>query len=99
MDKGQLPTGPRQHPVATGLWERGLREVSTQVRIGADEQRQSMVLELYYRKTGEKRVGGKGEREERLENKRKREERERRRQRGERRGESKSKRARGVRKL
>jgi hypothetical protein len=52
---------------------------------GFDEQRQSMVLELYYRKAGErekverererssmakKRGGGKGDREERLESKR-----------------------------
>jgi hypothetical protein len=44
-----------QHPVAPGLWGRGHREreVPTQSRVstaGLDEQRQSMVLELYYRK-------------------------------------------------
>ena len=60
------------------------REVPTQKRVssvGLDEQRQSMVLELYCRKAGGKRKGrkrerpamakrregGKGEREERLE--------------------------------
>ena len=55
------------------------------MQAGFDEQRQSMVLELYYRKAGErekverererssmakKRGGGKGDREERLESKR-----------------------------
>ena len=42
-----------------GYGREGLgREVPTQVRVcavGFDEQRQSMVLELYYRKAGEKR--------------------------------------------
>ena len=43
---------------------------------GLDEQRQSMVLELYCRKAGRKREGRKRERErEMLKNKRKREER------------------------
>jgi hypothetical protein len=73
------------------------REVPTQARFfsaGLDEQRLSIVLELYYRKAGGKREGKReGERRERkkrLENKREREE-----ERGrERRGESKE---RGVR--
>jgi hypothetical protein len=43
-----------------GLWERGMREerFPTQVRVSAvdlDEQRLSMVLELYYRKAGRER--------------------------------------------
>ena len=78
-------------PCAPGLWEKGLRERGKHGRVcaaGLDEQRQSMVLELYCRKAGgkregrkrerramdKKRDGGKGGREERLESKREREE-------------------------
>ena len=64
---GSNPTGDLGlHPVAPGLWERGLWEFPTQVRVcaaGLDEQRLSMVLELYYRKAGGKREGRKRERE------------------------------------
>ena len=63
-------------------------EVPTQVRVYTAEQRQSIVLELYYRNAGGKRKGRKErdwpwprgkkwerrEREERLENKREKEE-------------------------
>ena len=51
---------PGQHHTLE-IWEEGRgREVPTQVRVlspGLDEQRQSMVLELYCRKTGGKREG------------------------------------------
>jgi hypothetical protein len=71
---GSNPTGDLGlHPVAPGLWERGLWEFPTQVRVcaaGLDEQRLSMVLELYYRKREGKRErdqpwprGEKGERD------------------------------------
>jgi hypothetical protein len=47
---------PGQHPVPQGYGREGLRrEVPTQARVctvGLDKQRQSMVLELYYRKAG-----------------------------------------------
>jgi hypothetical protein len=49
--------------------------------VGLDEQRYSMVLELYCRKAGGKREGRKRERGERLERKSKRERREEKRQR------------------
>jgi hypothetical protein len=44
---------------APRLWERGLRERGyhagkSEHRAGLDEQRLSMVLELYYRKAGER---------------------------------------------
>jgi hypothetical protein len=47
---------PWRQPVALGLWERGLRErgSNTGKSVYTDEQRQSMVLELYYRKAGRK---------------------------------------------
>ena len=88
MDKGQPPTwgSPGPHPVAPRLWERGLREERfPHRRVCTSEQRQSMVLELYYRKAEGKREGREREREKererRLENKRKREERRRQRER------------------
>ena len=52
---------------ASEIWEEGLgREVPTQARVfspGLDEQKQSMVLEIYCRKAGGKRKGRKRERE------------------------------------
>jgi hypothetical protein len=66
LDKGQsstwaTPLSPR------GYGKEGLgREVPTQARVcaaGLDEQRLSMVLELYYRKAGGKREGRERERE------------------------------------
>ena len=52
-------------PCAPGLWEKGLRERGKHGRVcaaGLDEQRQSMVLELYCRKAGRKRKGRKRKR-------------------------------------
>jgi hypothetical protein len=57
VDKGYppKPRDPRAISCAPGLSERGFRErVCT---AGLDEQRLSMVLELYYRKAGRKREG------------------------------------------
>jgi hypothetical protein len=64
MDKGQPNLGaPGLLPVAPGLWERGKRGSHTcESERSLDEQRQFMVLELYYRKAGGKREGRKRER-------------------------------------
>ena len=64
-----------------GLWERRMREEvpnTDQSEHSLDEQRLSMVLELYYRKAGRKREGRKEretERERQRERKRERERR------------------------
>ena len=52
---------PAPHPVALGLWEIGMREERfshLKSEHSPYEQRQSMVLELYYRKAERKREGG-----------------------------------------
>ena len=75
------------------LWERGIREEvpnTDESTVDLDEQRLSMVLELYYRNAGGKREGREGERKrkrerERLERKSKKEKREERRRQRERR--------------
>jgi hypothetical protein len=52
------PEALERHTVVAGYGREGLvREVPTQVKVhavGIDKQRQSMVLELYYRKAGRK---------------------------------------------
>jgi hypothetical protein len=60
VDKGQPPTwgAPGKHPVSLGLWERG-SHTGKSLGSSLEEQRLSMVLELYYRKAGGKREGRK----------------------------------------
>ena len=65
MDKGQPNLGsPGLLPEALGLWERGKRVFHTgESEHSLDEQRLSMVLELYYRKAGGREKAEERERE------------------------------------